>query len=43
VTTPDDVWRGIKGAHEQGRPYLAVLIHSQTGAQWVSFSIGEGS
>jgi len=43
VTTPDDVLRAIKEAHEQGRPYLAVLIQSQTGTQWISFSIGADS
>ncbi len=43
VRTPNDVWRAIQEAHEHGQPYLAVLIRSGKGAQWVSFSIGTGS
>jgi serine protease Do len=39
VTTPDEVRGAIKQAHEQGRPYLAGLLQTQTGVRWVSFSI----
>jgi hypothetical protein len=31
VTTPDEVRNAVKSAHEQHRPYLAVLIQSQNG------------
>lgn len=43
VTTPDEVRRAIKEAHEQRRPYLAVLVQSRTGAQWFPMSIGDPS
>ncbi len=43
VTTPNDVWRAIQQAHEHGQPYLAVLVRSGKGVQWLSFSIGTGS
>ncbi len=39
VTTPDEVWNAIKLAHEQHRPYLAVLVQSKNGEQWISVSI----
>lgn len=40
VTTPDDVVHAINTAHEQHRPYLALLIQSKNVARWVSISIG---
>ncbi|HTI83879.1 MAG TPA: trypsin-like peptidase domain-containing protein [Acetobacteraceae bacterium] len=40
VATPDDVRHAIKAAHEQHRPYLAILIQSKNAARWVSISIG---
>lgn len=40
VTTPDDVANAIKSAHEQHRPYMAVLIQSKNTSRWVSISIG---
>jgi serine protease Do len=40
VATPDDVRRAVKAAHDQHRPYLAVLVQSKTNARWVSLSIG---
>ena len=39
VATPDDVHKAVKAAHEQDRPYLAVLIQTKSGAEWVSISI----
>jgi hypothetical protein len=30
-------------AHEQHRPYLAVLIQNKNNLRWVSFSIGASS
>lgn len=40
VTTPDEVKHAVMTAHEQHRPYLAVLIQSKDVARWVSISIG---
>jgi serine protease Do len=40
VTTPDEVKHAVMAAHEQHRPYLAVLIQSKDVARWVSISIG---
>jgi serine protease Do len=40
VSSPDDVRRAVKKAHEQRRQYLAVLIQGKRGARWVSLSIG---
>jgi serine protease Do len=39
VTTPDEVWNAVKLAHEQHRPYLAVLVQSKNGEQWISLSL----
>jgi serine protease Do len=39
VTTPDEVWNAVRLAHEQHRPYLAVLVKSKNGEQWISISI----
>jgi serine protease Do len=39
VATPNDVHKAIKEAYAQDRPYLAMLIQTKTGAQWVSISI----
>jgi len=43
VTTPDDVRHAVMTAHEQHRPYLAVLIQGKNVARWVSISIGATS
>jgi serine protease Do len=43
VTTPDDVRRAIQSAHEQHRPFLALLIQGQSGVRWVSLSIDPSS
>jgi serine protease Do len=42
VATPDDVRRAVQSAHDQRRPYLAVLVQGKSGARWVSLSIGSG-
>ena len=39
VTTPDDIRRVVRDAQEQHRAWLAVLIHSKNGAQWIPISI----
>lgn len=43
VNTPDQVRQAIKLAHDQNRPYLAVLIQGKNGPRWVSISIGATS
>jgi serine protease Do len=40
VTTPDQVKQAVRAAHEQHRPYLAILIQGRNVARWVSISIG---
>jgi serine protease Do len=42
VATPDDVRRAVQTAHDQRRPYLAVLVQGKSGTRWVSLSIGSG-
>jgi serine protease Do len=39
VVTPDDVRRAVRDALEQHRTWLAVLIRSKSGAQWIPISI----
>jgi serine protease Do len=39
VVTPDDVHRAVRDALEQHRAWLAVLIRSKSGAQWIPISI----
>jgi serine protease Do len=39
VVTPDDVRRAVRDAQEQHRAWLAVLVHSKSGAQWIPVSI----
>jgi serine protease Do len=41
VATPDDVRRAITMAHEQHRPFLAVLVRSKNNARWFSLSISD--
>lgn len=43
VATPQDVHNGIQKAHDEHRPYLAVLVQSKTRARWLTLSIGAGS
>ncbi len=40
VVAPDDVRRAVRMAHDERRPYLAVLIQAKSGARWVSLSMG---
>jgi serine protease Do len=40
VLTPDDVHRAVQDAQNQHRAWLAVLIHTKTGAQWIPISVG---
>jgi serine protease Do len=40
VSTPDDVRRAVRTAHDERRPYLAVLIQGKSGIRWVSLSMG---
>jgi hypothetical protein len=37
------VTQAVMAAHQQHRPYLAVLIQGKNGARWVSISIGATS
>jgi serine protease Do len=39
-TTPDEVRHAIEMAHQERRPYLAVLVHNKTSARWVLLSMG---
>jgi serine protease Do len=43
VTAPDEVKHAVMTAHEQHRPYLAVLIQGKNVARWVTISIGATS
>jgi serine protease Do len=41
VSSPDEIRRAVQAAHEQRRPYLAVLVQNRsTGPRWVSLSMG---
>jgi len=40
VATPDDVRHAVQTAHQQRRPFLAVLVQGRSGARWVSLSMG---
>jgi serine protease Do len=42
VATPDDVRRAVRTAHDQHRPFLALLVQGKSGARWVSLSMGRG-
>ena len=42
VASPDDVRRAVRTAHDQQRPFLAVLVQGKSGARWVSLSMGRG-
>jgi thiamine pyrophosphate-dependent acetolactate synthase large subunit-like protein len=39
VASPEDVHKAIKEAMAQDRPYVAVLIQTRNGAQWVPISV----
>jgi len=43
VTSPEDVRRAVRTAHDQRRPFLAVLVQGKGGARWVSLSMGSAS
>lgn len=40
VSTPDEVSRAVREAHQERRPYLALLIQAKAVARWVALSIG---
>jgi serine protease Do len=40
VSTPDDVRRAVRTAHELRRPYLALLVQGKNGTRWLTLSIG---
>lgn len=40
MTTPEQVNEAVVKAHDQGRPYAAVLINGRNGLRWVSISLG---
>jgi serine protease Do len=40
VATPDQVRQAVSKAHDQGRPFAAVLINGKNGIRWVSISLG---
>jgi serine protease Do len=40
VASPDEVRRAVRAAHDERRPYLAVLIQGKNGTRWVSLSMG---
>lgn len=42
VMTPDDVRRAVRDAQVQHRAWVAVLIRSKSGAQWIPISISTG-
>jgi serine protease Do len=39
VTSPDDVRGAVREAHEQHRPYLALLVQSKNGPRWYALSV----
>jgi serine protease Do len=43
VVTPDDVHRAVRDAQEQHRTWLAVLIRTRSGPQWIPISISTKS
>ncbi len=43
VATPDEIWNAVKLAHEQHRWYLAVLLQSRDGPQWISIFLSTKS
>ncbi len=40
VSSPDEVRRAVLTAHEQRRPFVAVLVQGKSGARWVPLSMG---
>jgi S1-C subfamily serine protease len=39
VATPDEVRHAIQAAHDEHRQYLAMLVQTKSGLNWVSLSI----
>jgi serine protease Do len=39
VAGPDDVRRAVQDAHQQRRPFLAILVAAKSGVRWLSLSI----
>jgi serine protease Do len=39
VSTPEDIRLAVRAAHQEHRPFLAVLIQAKAVARWVSLSI----
>jgi serine protease Do len=40
VATPEEVRRAVQAAHQQQRPFLAVLLRGKSTTRWVSLSMG---
>lgn len=40
VASPDEVRKAVRTAHEQRRPFLAVLVQGKSGARWLTLSMG---
>jgi S1-C subfamily serine protease len=40
VTTPEQVRQAVFKAHDQGRPFAAVLINGKSGIRWVPIALG---
>jgi serine protease Do len=40
VASPEDVRREVQAAHQQRRPFLAVLVRGKSTTRWVSLSMG---
>jgi serine protease Do len=40
VTTPEQVRQAVFRAHDQGRPFAAVLINGKSGIRWVPIALG---
>jgi len=42
VHSPEDVRLAVRTAHEQGRPFVAVLVQNKSSARWLPLSMGAG-
>ncbi len=40
VKTPEQVRAAVEKAHDQGRPFAAVLMNGRAGLRWISISLG---
>ena len=40
VTTPEQLRQIVLKAHDEGRPYAAVLINGRLGTRWIPMSLG---